>query len=187
MIQMEAEMAKPKPGHNGRDSNNQQEASAVDLLRQGTEALHQGQLDEAVRLLEHSYNLDNTNHDTALNLGGAYILAKNYAKAITILEALSKSESENPMVWTNLGAAYLGDPDEAEDKDQQRAIAAFEQAIELDPLAPNVAYNLGLIYRDRQDNGNALHWFKRALEADPNDKDAKHYIEQLTKTDSTED
>jgi tetratricopeptide (TPR) repeat protein len=85
-----------------------------------------------------------------------------------------------------LGAAYLGDPDEAEDKDQQRAIAAFEQAIKLDPLAPNVAYNLGLIYRDRQDNGNALHWFKRALEADPNDKDAKHYIEQLSKTDRTE-
>jgi len=149
------------------------------LLRQGTQALHQGDVARAVRLLERCHNLNKENPDAALNLGGAYILSKKFADAANILEPLSKRQPDNPMVWTNLGAAYLGNPVLAGNEAQQRAINAFKQAINLNPTAPNVAYNLGLIYKDRQEKENALHWFERALQANPNDKDAKQYIAQL--------
>ena len=81
--------------------------------------------------------------------------------------------------WTNLGAAYLGNPVLATAEQQDKAIAAFERALECDPVAPHVAYNLGLIYRDRNDRDRAIHWFTRALQADPLDRDARRILEKL--------
>ena len=163
-----------------RTNKEAQERRFFNLLRQGTAALHQGQINKAVQSLEQARQLNRENADVALNLGGAYILAKQFAKAIAILEPLSEQEPQNPMVWTNLGAAYLGNPVLAKDEDHHRAIAAFKQAIQLNPATPNVAYNLGLIYRDRKEIEEALHWFRQAVKTNPNDGDAKHYIEQLT-------
>ncbi len=94
---------------------------------------------------------------------------------------LSKRDPHNAMVWTNLGAAWLGNPVLADDSDQQRAIAAFERALELNPVTPTVAYNLGLIYFDRKEFDRALHWFKKAVQANPNDRDARQYIAKLKK------
>ncbi|NIP52669.1 MAG: tetratricopeptide repeat protein, partial [Aliifodinibius sp.] len=92
---------------------------------------------------------------------------KKFRKAVPILETLSEYEPDNAMVWTNLGAAYLGNPVLAMDKQQLKAIAAFEQALEIDPIAPNVAYNIGLIYRDRQEHEEAIYWFRQAIKANP--------------------
>ena len=158
-----------------------------DLLRRGTQALHAGEIGTAVELLEHAHQLDMENGDVALNLGGAYILAKKFKKAVALLKPLSQRQPDNAMVWTNLGAAYLGNPVLARDKNQQQAIAAFERAIAINPKAPNVAYNIGLIYRDRKETDQALHWFKRAIETNPNDKDARHYINELSKRETGDD
>jgi tetratricopeptide (TPR) repeat protein len=151
-----------------------------DLLRQGTEALHRGDIAKATRFLERAHQMNQDNRDAALNLGGAYILSKKFAQAVAILEPLSQRDPHNPMVWTNLGAAYLGNPILAKEAEQLRAIAAFERAIELNPIAPNVAYNLGLVHLDRQENERALHWFQRAVQANPNDRDARRFVEQLS-------
>jgi Flp pilus assembly protein TadD len=146
----------------------------------GTQALQRGETDKAVRFLERAYQLDPANPDAALNLGGAYILSKKFSQAVAVLEPLSQQEPHNPMVWTNLGAAYLGNPILAKAEEQLRAIAAFEQALELDPIAPHVAYNLGLVYLDRQEPEQALHWFERAIQANPNDRDARRFVAQLS-------
>jgi tetratricopeptide (TPR) repeat protein len=161
------------------DGNEQARRRFFNLLNQGTEALHKGQISRAVKLLTRAHRMDEENVDAALNLGGAYILSKKFSKAVAILEPLSQRDPHNPMVWTNLGAAYLGNPVLARDEEQLRAIAAFEQALELNPATPNVAYNLGLIYRDRQEYEKALHWFRRALQANPNDRDARRCAEKI--------
>jgi tetratricopeptide (TPR) repeat protein len=150
-------------------------------LRRGTEALERGKIGRAVDLLEQARRLDPHNLDLALNLGGAYILSKKFSKAVAVLEPLSEHDAENPMVWTNLGAAYLGNPVLASDAHQRRAIDAFKQALALNPQTPNVAYNLGLIFRDRGDVDRALYWFWRAVETDPDDRDARSYIKKLTR------
>jgi len=158
----------------------QAEPEYFKLLRRGTRALRNGRISEATRLLEQAYELNSTDGDIILNLGGAYILSKQFSKAVAILEPLSEREPDNPMVWTNLGAAYLGNPVLATSEKQQRAIGAFKLAIALNPKAPNVAYNLGLIYRDRKEIEQALYWFQRALEANPDDRDAQYYIRKLS-------
>lgn len=150
------------------------------LFKRGTEMLHRGEQERAVQLLERAYQLNPVHVDTAVNLSGAYILTKKFQRAVEILEPLSQAAPELAMVWTNLGAAHLGNPVLARDEEQMRAIAAFKRALEINPIAPNVAYNIGLIYRDRREFEEAIHWFKRAVKANPNDRDARRLIARLT-------
>lgn len=161
----------------GQDSQTQKRFEA--LFRRGTEMLHRGNTERAMQLLERAYQLDKTHVDTTVNLSGAYILNKKFKKAVEILGPISEQESNHAMVWTNLGAAYLGNPILARDEDQLQAIAAFEKALAIDPIAPNVAYNIGLIYRDRSELEAAIHWFDRAIKANPNDQDARRIMARL--------
>lgn len=149
------------------------------LFRRGSELLHRGKADDAVLVLQKAHSLRPEHFDTALNLSGAYILTKKFKQAVVLLEKLREQAPESAMVWTNLGAAYLGNPILARDAEQLQAIAAFEEALTIDPVAPNVAYNIGLIYRDRREYEMAIAWFKRALQANPNDRDARNLIDKL--------
>ena len=113
---------KKSPDKNSEFPENKQPQSRFfNLLSKGTQALHDGDIAKAIRLLERAHELDQENIDAALNLGGAYILSKKFSKAAAILEPLSERDPHNPMVWTNLGAAYLGNPILAKDEDHQRA------------------------------------------------------------------
>jgi tetratricopeptide (TPR) repeat protein len=152
---------------------------AWELLREGTDLLRQGKVREALPLLEEAHEIDKVQPDVALNLGSAYILAGKFSKAVPILEALRAREPANAMVWTNLGAAYLGNPVLATDEQQRAAIDAFKRALEIDPVAPSVAYNIGLIYRDRGEREKAIQWFGRALESNPRDQHARHVLRRL--------
>ena len=116
-----------------------------------------------------------TGNDTA----GAYILQKAFKKAIPILERAVEQEPDNEMIWTNLGAAYLGNPVLARDEEQRRAIEAFERALEINPIAPNVHYNLALIHRDRGEIEQAMRRFRQAIQANPHDQDARRALSRL--------
>ncbi|MCB8942935.1 MAG: tetratricopeptide repeat protein [Ardenticatenaceae bacterium] len=153
------------------------------LFRRGTQLLHQGKVTEARPFLEQAHKLDPAHMDAALNLSGAYILTKKFRKAVIILESLSKQYPDEAMIWTNLGAAYLGNPVLARDEEQLKAIAAFEKALAVNPVAPNVAYNIALIYRDRQEKEKAIAWFKKAIQANPNDRDARNLLRTLAKSE----
>ena len=154
-------------------------SSFEQLFREGTNLLHRGQVNEALTLLEEAYALEPDHGDVGINLSGAYILTKRFKKAIPILERLREQQPENEMVWTNLGAAYLGNPVLAKDEEQVQAIAAFEVAFKINPVAPHVAYNIGLIYRDRKERDNAIYWFKKATQANPADRDARNLLAQM--------
>lgn len=149
------------------------------LFRQGTALLHQGQAVEATPLLQKAHELDPDHLDVAINLSGAYILSGKFKWAVPLLEELSQRAPDNGMIWTNLGAAYLGNPILATAEQQLAAIAAFRRALDLNPIAPNVAYNLGLIYRDRKEHDEARHWFKEAIKVNPHDRDARSNLERL--------
>jgi len=154
-------------------------------LNRGARLLSEGRAGPALAILEQLHELRPDHAAVAINLGGAYILGGQFKRAVPVLEAVAESEPHNPMVWTNLAAAYLGNPVLATLEQQDRAIAAFERALECDPAAPNVAYNIGLIYRDRDDRDHAIYWFTRALQADPLDRDARRILERLQKASLT--
>ncbi|MBP7999871.1 MAG: tetratricopeptide repeat protein [Chloroflexi bacterium] len=149
------------------------------LFRKGTELLQRGRAQEARHNLELAHQLQPDHPDAAHNLSSAYILSKQFRQAIPVLEKLLLQHPDNPHYWLNLGAAYLGNPILAQDNEQQRAIAAFEQALALNPALPNAAYNIGLIYRDRGEKEAAITWFQRALQSDPQDRHAQQILQKL--------
>ena len=162
-----------------RDNDNVQLARFEALFQRGTELLIAGNPHKALPLLEKSHQLLPDHFDAGFNLSSAYILANKFKKAVPILEKLADQEPDNATLWQNLGAAYLGNPVLATDEAQQRAIHAFKRAIAIDQIAPNVAYNIGLVYRDRQEVDEAIHWFTRAVQADPMDDSARRQIARL--------
>lgn len=165
--------------NNKKDNNSPIQEKFEPNFRRGSELLQRGEAEKAVRLLERAYKLDPDHIGAATNLAGAYILTRRFKEAVRLLEPISEAFPEYAMVWTNLGAAYLGNPILAKDQDQIKAISAFEKALQLNPAAPNVAYNIGLIYRDRKETEEALRWFKKAVRANPHDQDARRLIKKL--------
>ena len=149
------------------------------LINEGARLLAQRKAKEAAPLLEKAFYLDPESLEVKINLGGAYILLGRFQDAIPILEEAARQAPDNAMVWTNLAAAYLGHLDHSTPEQQDAAIAAFKRALEADSRAPNVDYNLGLIYLKRGDLTTALAHFQRALEVNPDDKDAAYYVKTL--------
>ena len=137
---------------------------------------------EAISLLTEAWELDSQNVATAINLGGAHILQGKHHRAVPYLEEASRLDPDNVAVWTNLAAAYLGKLPFASTEMQDRAIAAFEQALAIDPRAPNVHYNLGLIYLERDDPTRASAHFSSALETDPTDRDAQSWLDKIRRS-----
>jgi tetratricopeptide (TPR) repeat protein len=134
---------------------------------------------EGARKLEEALSLDPHNVSAAINLGGAYILQGKHQRAVPALEAASRLEPDNAMVWSNLAAAYLGKLPLSTPEQQERAIAAYERALAIDPRAPNVHYNLGLIYLERNDAERAAACFRDARKTDPNDRDAQYWLDRI--------
>jgi tetratricopeptide (TPR) repeat protein len=153
--------------------------TARELLNRGAVLLEQGRAQEAIRQLERAHELDVESVPTLINLGGAYVMAGHHKKAIPVLETARDAEPHNAMIWINLGAAYLGNPILATPEQQVQAIAAFEKALELNPAAPSVHYNLGLIFVDRGDTDLARAAFRQAIQVNPFDRDARHWLRRL--------
>lgn len=158
---------------------------ARELVNRGAQLLQQGKAQEAIPYLERAYELDAESVPMLINLGGAYIMAGRHREAIPLLEAARDAEPENAMIWTNLGAAYLGNPLLATSVQQMNAIIAFEKALELNPSAPSVHYNLGLIFVDRKEPDLAVAAFRQALQVNPQDRDARLWLSKL-ETGATE-
>ena len=164
----------------GEGKGQQERARRIyELLNKGARLLYQHRPGEAILVLEEAYALDPENVDVAINLGGAYVMQGRFSKAVPVLEAASRQAPNNSMVWTNLAAAYLGRLELSSQEMQDKAIAAFERALQVNPSAPNVNYNLGLIYKERGDLERAFAHFWRALEINPNDRDARFWLDWI--------
>jgi protein O-GlcNAc transferase len=149
------------------------------LLNRGGYLLEQGKAEKAIQPLEQAYQIDAESVPVLINLGGAYVMAGRHREAVPLLEAARDAEPENAMVWINLGAAYLGNPILASDEQQMQAIRAFEKALELNPAAPSVHYNLGLIFIDRDEPDLAAAAFRQAVRVNPMDRDARLWLRRL--------
>ncbi len=154
------------------------------LFQRGTELLLDGNPRKALPLLEAAVEILPDHFEALLNLSSVYILSSKFKKATPILEGLIKIEPENAILYQNLGAAILGNPALATNEQQLQAIESFKNALKINPIAPNVAYNIGLIYRDRGEALEAIYWFKMAVQADPTDDDARR---QITRVESMGD
>jgi tetratricopeptide (TPR) repeat protein len=159
------------------------QAEMARLSAAGVRLLREGNVGDAIPLLKQAHAIGPRDYDVALNLSAAYILAGKFRSATPILEELKVRFPDRPQVWTNLGAAYLGNPVLADDDRQLRAIDAFKRALALDPIAHSVAYNIGLVYRDRREYEQAGYWFGQAVEHDPDDQHARRQLQRILEMD----
>jgi Flp pilus assembly protein TadD len=150
------------------------------LVAEGARLLAARRPGEAISPLEEARRLAPADVLAAINLGGAYILQGKHARAVPVLEQAAALEPDNAMLWSNLAAAYLGKLPFSTTDLQDRAITAYQRALALDPRAPHVHYNLGLIYLERHNAAQAAACFRAALETDPGDADASRWLARLT-------
>lgn len=156
------------------------EQAFLRALSESARLLQQNRPDEAIRILEPLHAQAPTHPDVAINLGGAYILRRRWNRAVAVLRAAVDAHPHHAMLWVNLAAAYLGNLETAGPKHQARAIAAYEQALAIDPKTPNAHYHLGLIHKERGALDIAAHHFRQAVEVAPHDRDARYWLAQLT-------
>lgn len=167
------------PDHTDDESRYQQRIQQMtkeQFYRQMKEAallLQSGDGKNAAVILERLRELHPDDADVAVNLGGAYVLSKQYKRAVEALEAATSLDANNAAAWINLAAAYLGTLPISTPEQQEKAISAFERALEISPAYPNAHYNLGLIYEDRGDWQMARQMFQAALKDNPLDRDAR--------------
>jgi len=151
---------------------------AYRLLEEGVRLLNAGRYGEAIDVLQEAHNLLPDDVDIMITLGGAMILAGKWNKAEQFLQAAVEKHPESPQLWLNLAAATLGRLELAPRWRQDKAIAAYQRAIELDPIAPSAHYNVGLIHAERKDWEQAIQWFEAAVQANPLDKDARLWLKR---------
>jgi tetratricopeptide (TPR) repeat protein len=169
--------------NNSQPENDQSAGARSERFRQALNEsallLRSNRPGEAVRILESLRKELPDDPDLAINLGGALILQRKWNRAVAVLASAAKRHPDNPMLWTNLGAAHLGRLETAGPRQQDKAIMAYERALQIDPKAPNVHYHLGLIYKERGQLTRALAHFQRAVEVNPMDKDALYWVERM--------
>ncbi|MEZ4635668.1 MAG: tetratricopeptide repeat protein [Caldilineaceae bacterium] len=150
-----------------------------DALNAAARLLSANRPGEAMPILERLLERYPNDADVIMNMGGALILQRRWKQAVRVLENGVKRHPDNASMWSNLAAAHLGTLEIAGPKQQQRAIKAYERALQINPQTPNVHYHLGLIYKERGDLLHALAHFEQARDVNPADKDAVHWIGRI--------
>lgn len=153
--------------------------SVAHLLNEGARLLHSQRPAEALPPLRRAHALAPNDPDVAINLGGALIMTTQWRQAVRVLEAAVAQHPDNPRLWLNLAAAYLGRLETASLAAQDKAITAYQRALALDPLAHSAHYNIALIYAERGDFAAAETWFNAALQTNPADRDAALWLRRL--------
>lgn len=161
-------------------TNQDQSIEFKQALNESARYLTQNRPGEAINKLNPLYEQKPDDPDVLINLSGAYILQRKWDKAVRLLEKGVKAHPKNAMLWMNLGAAQLGRLETAGPRQQERAIRAYQKALQADGETPNAHYHLGLIYKERGELVRAAAFFQRALEVDSNDRDARTWLDRLT-------
>jgi tetratricopeptide (TPR) repeat protein len=148
-------------------------------LNESAQLLSQNRPVEAEEKLLPLYEEKPDHPDVLINLSGAYILQRKWDKAVKLLHKGTKAHANNAMLWMNLGAAELGRLETAGPQQQEKAIAAYQHALQANSETPNAHYHLGLIYKERGEFIRAAAFFQRALEVNPADRDARDWLDRL--------
>jgi len=111
--------------------------------------------------------------DKAFTEGGEeipylYLLAGHIAHARGIVKEAEKSwkkvleiEPDNGEAWNNLGVLYR------KHGDDEKALAAFQEAEEKAPERPDIPYNIGNLYKSSGDFDKAVTYYNKAIEINP--------------------
>ena len=130
----------------------------------------QGRLAEAEAVLKTGVEANPRNYKLAIEYGIVLAERGRNDEAISLLNKASKMIDWDPELWNYLGVAYWNKGD------LDKAVAAYEHALSLDPKYAVVLSNLGTVQtslamkkKDADALRRAMDYFKRAIASDPRD------------------
>ncbi len=85
----------------------------------------------------------------------------NFQSRIATLQQVVARDPRNVQAWTQLGNDYY------DTRQPQKAIEAYEHALEVDPKNPNVITDQGTMYRELKQFDKAVAAFEKANRIDP--------------------
>ncbi|MBP5973752.1 DnaJ domain-containing protein [Brasilonema sp. CT11] len=119
-------------------------------------------------------------------LGLCYIHTENWDFAVKIYTALTKTNPDMTLYWSNLGSAYKLQAQCSDDEDFSKipiyhnARDCFQQAVKLEPFNSAPYLDIAETYLDQKNYSEALAWAERAIgadgKADSNDFEALFFI-----------
>ncbi len=134
--------------------------------------LEQGITDSAIAHLETARALKPNYASVNFQLARAYIAAGREADALPILDQLAQ-ESPSADIYYEQGRADFNL------KRYEQAIERFGQAIVLNPLHANALYSLGLSYEALGENKEALYYYNKVADLNPDDEGVKTKVKAL--------
>ena len=94
--------------------------------------------------------------EATIAAAAARLQAQDSAGASRILEAVTEREPSNGRAWRLLGVAYQ------RHKELDKALGAYRKALEIDPAAAQVFYNIATAYAQKLDAEAAFEWLGKA-------------------------
>lgn len=183
--------------------------TAVRVFNEGAERTRAGKMEEAITYLNRALEVDPSLEPAYSALANHYLTRKKYKEAVEVAERHLKVNPKSLEAMTVLQEAYkgLGDkakaaevaasmeaqtatggtPDEVfrqgvtlfNANNFERAKAAFEKVLTLDPKHAKTHYMLGLLYANSGDIAKAKEFLTKFVQMAPNDPDAETAKEAL--------
>ena len=94
--------------------------------------------------------------EPTLAAAAARLQAQDPAGAARLLESITAREPGNGRAWRLLGVAYQ------RGQDLDKALTAYRKALEIEPAAPQVLYNMGTAYALKHEPATAFEWLGKA-------------------------
>jgi tetratricopeptide (TPR) repeat protein len=143
----------------------------------GNIAMRTGDYDAAIKSYSKAMSAKLIHLEAAYNLATLYGMNNQFDKAVVLMSAMIEKNPEDINAHITRGSAYYSQG--AIDK----AISDFLRAEKIDESIPQVYYNLGLCYEQRNDTDNAIKSFQKFADLSPKDSgalaQAKNKIRQL--------
>lgn len=121
----------------------------------------EGKFDEAIKLLNEAQNLDPESLVYPYELAYSYYSQKNYSKAISYLEPLTKHKDVIDRVFQLLGNSY----DDA--GDSGKALQAYDEGLKIFPSSGKLYLEKGNVYWVKKEYEKALPFYEQGIKADP--------------------
>lgn len=137
------------------------------LMRKGTLLVKENSFAEAIEVLKEVVILDAENGKAWLLLGQSYVKNSQLDESVDVLlKAAELGQADNANKLLNNVYIKLADK-LLQEKKTDDAVALYEKALEI-KANPQIMQKIGNAYLKAGKNANAISWFKRYLEADPN-------------------
>lgn len=128
----------------------------------------------ALKFLERSRELKSDYFQTEFNLAKIYINLEREKEALEILEKLA-ADNTNVDVYYEMGRANYNMGE------YQKAIDSLDQVIALSPIHANALYVLGLAHEKIGETSEALYFFKKVFQLNPDYKELEEKIQEMKK------